>query len=901
MAMREARVTIEQSERRWHELSIEAAIDRAGARLEGLSTAEATRRLAQYGPNRLADSAKARPLAILIRQVKSPLIYILIAAGIVTLLIGDPLDSAVIIAVIVLNSIVGFVQEYKAEESLQALAKMTAPHARVLRDGEEHEIDAEEVVPGDVAILETGMKVPADLRLIRSIELTADESALTGESLPVAKTTAPIPDPGAPLGDRTNIAYLGTSITNGRGAGVAVATGRRSTFGMISEQVRAVGESESPLQERLTRFAWLIVVFVLVVTAVVFVLGLLTGESLANIALTAVATAVATVPEGLPVTVTVALAVGVWRMAQRRAIIRKLPVVETLGSCTAICSDKTGTLTRNEMTVRRILAGGREYEVTGVGYEPRGEILHAGTPISLADAPELALALRIGRHCNASSVYEEEGRHFAHGDPTEAALIVAALKGGLDHERELAEYPQLDERPFSSERQYMATLHAHDGQRLVFVKGSPERVLEMSVAAAGLPELDAGQALAASQRLAAEGLRVLGMAMREAPPGTEELDHSTAESGLTFVGLQAMIDPPRPEAIEAIARCREAGIRPMMITGDHRVTAAAIGAQMGIVDDPEAEAVDGRQLETMSDEELSERVATVSVFARAAPIHKLRIVRALKGRGEIVAVTGDGVNDAPALKEADIGVAMGVSGTDVAKEASDMVLSDDNFATIYAAVEEGRVVFDNIRKVVMFLIPTGIGFVATVIATIVLGLPLPFLPAQIIWVNLATNGLQDVAMAFEPPEGDVGRRPPRDPGEGILTRAMIERTFFVAAVLLVGTLAIYVWALDATDDVTISRSVAMTAIVVMQSAHIFNSRSLLRSAFRMNPLSNRFLLVSFIGGLALQVLALYWGPLQFVLNTVPLPLDAWLLMLPLAAVIIAVVEIDKAVRRARAR
>ena len=886
------------TEARWHQLEVDEVLARLETGMEGLSVEEAARRLEESGPNVLAVEEPALPLLIFLRQIRSPLIYVLIGAGIVTALLGKYADTGVIVSVVILNSIVGFLQEYKAEQSLRALARLTAPRARVLRRGEEREIDAREVVTGDVVLLESGVKVPADLRLFRATELQADEAVLTGESLPVVKATEPIGDPNAPLGDRVNMAFMGTIVVRGRGAGVVVATGMQTVFGEVSAQVRSIGEVKSPLQVRLERFARLIALLVLGVTAIVFSLGFLTGERLADIFLTAVATAVATVPEGLPVTITVALAVGGWRMAQHNAIIRKIPVVETLGSCTTICSDKTGTLTRNEMTVAKIYAGERVFEVTGAGYEPSGAILLDGQQVQLAEHPTLELALRVGLLCNESSVYEEDGRYRPDGDPTEAALIVAAMKGGLLKERELEALPILDEIPFESERKYMATLHSHDGERLIFVKGAPERIVEMCEATFinSIAPLDRQSALQESHRLAREGLRVLAMAYRAAPPGVDKVDHRDVEAGLVFVGLQGMIDPPRPEALTAVAQCKRAGIRVVMITGDHVVTAEDIARRMDI-SGPGAEAIDGRDLERMDDEELFARVRHVVVFARASPEHKLRIVQQLRRHREVVAVTGDGVNDAPALKQADIGVAMGIVGTDVAREAADMVLADDNFATIYAAVEEGRVVFDNIRKVIMFLIPTGLGLILTVIASIALRLPLPFLPAQAVWINLVTNGLQDVAMAFEPAEEDVGRRPPRDPRERVMTRPMIERTILVGFVLLAGTLASFVWQLGAGAGLDYARTVSMTTMVLFQNFHIFNSRSFAKSFFQINPLSNRFLFVSIVAALGLHVLALYWGPMQSVLRTEPLRLETWLVMVPIAATVLLAVEVDKGIRR----
>lgn len=883
----------------WYQLNIDDVLSRLQTRREGLTRAEAVARLRSVGPNALESQEGARPLLILVRQVRSPLIYILIVAGLISILLQHYTDAAVIFGVIIVDAVVGFVQEYKAEEALRALARLTAPKARVLRDGEAREVATTEVVPGDIVLLDSGVEVPADVRLFRAFDLEVDESILSGESLPVAKTVEPIAAEYLPLGEQTNMAFMGTKIVRGRGAGVVVATGMLTVLGRISADVRGATEPETPLQGQIERFSRLIAVATLVVTSVVFGLGLLRGEPLADIFLTAVATAVATVPEGLPITITLALAVGVWRMAQRNAIIRKLPAVETLGSCTTICSDKTGTLTTNQMTVTTIVAQGLTFEVTGVGYEPHGEIRLAGRAIDPREFPALELALRIGLLCNDASVYVENGQFRADGDPTEAALIVAALKGGLVEEDERDAYPRVDEIPFESERQYMATLNALDGRRLILVKGAPERILGMcdySYTGSQQP-LDHDVALRAFHSLASRGLRVLALAFREAPPGTREIGHGDVEGGLTFVGLAGMIDPPRPTAIDAVAKCQQAGIRVVMITGDYGITAAAIACQMGIARDCPPDVVDGRDLHEMSDDELHQVVESTTVYARIAPDQKLRIVRQLQRHGEVVAVTGDGVNDAPALKQADIGVAMG-TGTDVAKEASDMVLADDNFASIYAAVEEGRVVYDNIRKVILFLIPTGLGLVVMVIASIALGLPLPFLPAQAVWINLVTNGTQDIAMAFEPPESGIGRRPPRSPSEGLLTPLMAQRIILVGIVIAIGTLIAFSISLSTENGVVYARTVAMTTMVLFQNFHIFNSRSLTRYFFQINPLSNRFLFISVVAALILHVVALYWAPLQRILQTEPLALSTWLGMVATASTVLIVVAVEQAIRRA---
>jgi Ca2+-transporting ATPase len=892
-----------RNERRsWHLLEDHEAFSQLNTSAEGLSQVQVVEKRREFGPNELVAKEQAVPLVILLHQLQSPLIYLLIAAAILTLVLGKYIDTAVILAVVVLNSVLGFFQEYKAEQSLRALAQFTTPLARVVREGIEMEIPARELVPGDIVLLTSGFRVPADLRLVRTIELKVDEAILTGESLPVTKNTEVVCDLEAPVGDRLCMAFMGSMVVSGRGAGVVVSTGISTEFGQIFDQVRQVGETKSPLQTRMEGFSLQIAYLALAVTALMLVLGIIVGEPLVNLLVTAVATVVAAIPEGLPVTITIALAVGVQRMARRQAIIRKLPVVETLGSCTVICSDKTGTLTRNEMTVTRLAVGGAIFEVSGAGYSPRGEISLGGVPVRLPDHPALELGLRIGLLCNESNVYAQDGKYQVDGDPTEAALIVAAQKGGLREELERETYVQTAEIPFESERQYMATLHRTDsGKQLIFAKGAPEKILGMSQDRlnqdGSTGPLDNEALLAQARDLASSGLRVLALGFASAPASMKELDHHDLEGKLTLVGFQAMIDPPRPEAIEAIANCQRAGIRVAMVTGDHRITAEAISKQMGILSPDRTGSLEGRDVEGMSDEELAKKVGGVSVFARAAPEHKLRVVQQLRRQGEVVAVTGDGVNDAPALKQADIGIAMGITGTDVAKESADMVLVDDNFASIFAAVEEGRVVFANIRKVVIFLLPTGLGMVLTMIAAIVLRLPLPYLPAQAIWINLVTNGLQDVSMAFEPAEGDVTRQKPRSPREGILTRLMIERTAIVGLVLLAGTLGLFWWHLNAGFTLEYARTVAMTTMVLFQNFHVFNSRSLHKSAFSMSPFSNRLLFVSIIAALSIHVVSLYWGPLQFVLRGEPLSLETWGQMIPVAMSVVVVVEVEKALRR----
>ncbi|MGQ9675952.1 MAG: cation-translocating P-type ATPase [Chloroflexota bacterium] len=885
--------------RKWHTLDIDAVFDQLSTGPDGLSASEAQDRLNRFGPNTLPTEDEVRPLDILLAQVRSPLIYVLIAAAVAALIFGELIDVGVILSVVVLNSVVGFFQEFKAEQSLRALAKIVAPRARVIRDGAEREVDASELVPGDVVLLESGVRVPADARLIRHHELQVDESTLTGESLPVLKQSNVVVDPRVTLADQHNMVFLGTLVLRGRGAGVVVATGADTVMGEISAQVKGVGRSATPLQAKLGQLARLIVLAVLALGALVVGLGMAIGETFGQIMLTAVSMAVATVPEGLPVTVTVALAVGVSRMAKRNAIVRKLPAVETLGSTTVIGSDKTGTLTKNEMTTVKVFADGKTYDVTGTGYSREGTVNFGGYPVNLAEHQALEMTLRAGLLANESRLYRVDGNYLPDGDPTEVALIVAAEKAGLLQDRETQAFQKLDEMPFESDRQYMATLHSRGSSRIAFVKGAPERIIAMSTSSFDGEPLDRDEVADAVRQFAAEGLRVLAMGYKQLPEDAQHLDCESLECNLTFLGLQGLLDPPRPEAIEAIARAKEAGIRVVMITGDQKITAQAIAEKMGIdgANGGQPRVLEGSELMDMTDDDLHEAVEDISIYARATPVHKLRIVQQLRRRGEVVAVTGDGVNDAPALKAADIGVAMGKSGTDVAKEAAEMVLTDDNFASIFAAVQEGRVVFDNIRKVILFLIPTGFSIVLVVLASILLGLPLPFLPAQVIWINLVTNGLQDVAMAFEPAEGDVTKRPPRDPREGILTRCMMERTVLVAVVLAIGTLALFATQLNMGMPLDQARTVALTTMVLFQNFHVFNTRSFNRPFFTMNPLSNRFLFASIVGALGLHLLALHYGPLQTALRTQPLSAQTWLLMIAVASSVLLVVEIDKMVRR----
>ncbi len=883
---------------RWHQLNHNEVLRKLQTSEAGLSESEARKRLVFYGPNRLVEEEKIKKFKILLHQFASPLIYILIAAGMVTVYFREYVDTGVIYFIVVLNAIIGYIQEYKAEESVRALKRMVVPRARVLREGLEKEIDSEEIVPGDIVLIASGAKIPADIRLLHSIELKIDEAMLTGESIPVEKAVFPLEEEELIPGDQINMAFMGTISVGGRARGAVVETGANTVLGSIAGEVKEIGLAEAPIQKKIERFAKAIGVFVLAASSLLFIAGLITGESAVEMFMTAVAAAVAAIPEGLPIVVTIALAVGVSRMARHNAIIRKLPAVETLGSTTVICTDKTGTLTKNEMTVKVAYDGQHVYEFTGSGYEPKGEVLHEGMRVHPAKEDRLLQVLRIGLLCNESDVYEENGQYKADGDPTEAALIVSAMKAGLLAEAEKEAYQQTGIIPFESERGYMAALLTANGRKLIFVKGAPERMLEMCETDAYGASLDKKAVSSAAGNFAAAGLRVLAFAWKDAPVDTVEITHRGVESGFVFAGLQGMIDPPRPEAVKAIEDCRTAGIRVVMITGDHAITAKAIAEQMGISGAGEG-VLTGRELEAMSDEGLFQRVVKIPVFARVAPRHKLRITEQLKRHGEIVAMTGDGVNDAPALKAAHIGIAMGRAGTDVAKEASDMVLADDNFASIFAAVKEGRIVFDNLRKVTFFLIPTGVAAILSIAGAIALGIPIPYVPAQLLWINLVTNGLQDVALAFEPGEKDVLTRPPRLPGEGIMSGLLIQRTVLVGLVISLGVIYTFASALWAGEPVEKARSVAVTTMVFFQFFQAFNSRSEIKSLFKMNPMGNSFLFFSMIAAFFAQVAFLYMPAFQWVFRTEPISMADWLHILSVAATVIIAVEADKWLRRKR--
>ncbi|MBS3941099.1 MAG: HAD-IC family P-type ATPase, partial [Actinobacteria bacterium] len=817
----------------WHALAVDDVALLLDAAADGLGSQEAAARLEEVGPNVIEDAPPPSLATTVLAQFRSPLITILLLAAAVTLVLGEHVDAIVIAAVLVLNATIGTFQERRAEQSVRALQHLVAPRARVLRDDHEHEIPSAELVPGDTVLLESGARVPADLRLAECQSLTVDESLLTGESTTVRKQTRSLASTTS-LADRSNLAFAGSVVARGRGRGYVIATGGSTQLGAIAEQVRTTAMPRTPVQVRLDRFSHRIAVIVLVAASIAFAVGLLVGNTAAQMFTFAVALAVSAVPEGLPVAFTITMAVGVTRMARRRAIIRRLPAVETLGSTTVVCSDKTGTLTRNEMTVAEIwTAGGRFLARGAVGDE---NVLGAE---DVAQHRELFLTLLTGVLASEADAFLVDGRLEVTGDPTEAALVRVAAEVGLAPSRLRAEHPVVGRQPFEPERRYAAVqCHLAEGE-CVLLQGAPERILDLcdhEMAGGRLRPVDGGGVLAAVEEMASRGRRVLAFAYRPVPAGHRGLDEAETPKGLVFVGLQGMVDPPREGVSEAVVHLHRAGMRVLMVTGDHAITAAAIAGEIGL---GAGDTITGHELDGIDDDALRARLPDTTVFARVAPEQKLRIVQTLRALGEVVAVTGDGVNDAPALLAADIGIAMGRDGTDVARDAADMVLADDDFVTIRAAVEEGRITFDNLRKVTFFLISTGAAEIFMLLVGLALGWPLILLPAQLLWLNLVTNGVQDVALAFEPAEPGVLDRPPRDPREGLVSRLLWTRTAVVAVVMGLGTLAVFRWSLDSTGSVETARTAAMTTMVLFQAVHVGNSRRERSSAFSTPPWTNR--------------------------------------------------------------
>ena len=892
-------------DKHWHHLPQEEVLDLLDAdSSRGLDRFEVQHRMERFGPNALTPRKGHGPLVRFLLQFNQALVYILLLAVVVKLLLGAWVDAGVIFGVVLINSLIGFLQEGKALRALEALARAMTAEATVLRAGEKHRIDAKDLVPGDIVLLASGDKVPADLRLLSSRSLQIDESALTGESVPVEKESEVLGHDTV-LADRSNMAYSSTLVTHGTGAGVATVTGDGTEIGRISELIAGAEVLATPLTRKMARFAHILLYAILGLATVTFAVGLWHGKSWVDMFMAAVALAVAMIPEGLPAVLTITLAIGVSRMAARHAIINHLPAVETLGSTTIICSDKTGTLTRNEMTTQHLWAGNADFKITGVGYNPVGVIRQADQPVEVAARPALKELLRAGLLCNDSAVKQGEDGWYIEGDPTEGALLVAARKVGLDVSQTHERHPRLDTIPFKSQYRYMATLHADGDKRLLYMKGSVENLLSRCDTILGadgehLP-LDVSAVHAKVDAIAGNGLRVLAFARRELPEGTAHIGRDDVAAGLVFLGIQGMIDPPREEAVRAVNICRDAGIRVKMITGDHAVTAAAIAGQIGLdgemTPDEMPAVLTGRELEAMTDAELIGAATDTTVFARVAPEQKLRLVEALQARGEVVAMTGDGVNDAPALRRADIGIAMGITGTEVAKEAADMVLTDDNFSTIEAAVEEGRGVFDNLIKFLIWILPTNAGQGLVIIAAVLAGRILPVLPVQALWINMTTAVLLGLTLAFEPREPDIMSRRPRLPGAPVLNRKMIFRILQVGLLLLFGSFSLFEWALLRGASIAEARTIAVNVFAVGQSFYLLTCRSLRLSIFQLGLGSNPLIWVGIVAMMTAQLLFTYVPLMNRLFHTAPIGLIDWARILVVGMIIYTIIAVEKAWQR----
>ncbi|HEV3480224.1 MAG TPA: cation-translocating P-type ATPase [Gaiellaceae bacterium] len=882
----------------WHSLPLDEVAARLETRLDvGLTDAEAKRRLADYGLNELEAARAVAPWKLLLEQFTNVLILILLVAVGLSLVLGHATEAIVIGAIVLLAALLGFVQEYRAERAIEALREMAAPTATLLRDGEEVDVLARELVPGDVMLLRAGDKAPADGRLAEAVNLRVEESALTGESLPVEKQTAELDGDDLSVGDRTNMVHAGTAIAYGRGSALVVATGMETEFGGIARMLESIERTKTPLQLSLDRVAMILARAAIVVVLLVVSLGLLRGQPLLEMLLFGVALAVAVVPEALPAVITISLTLAAQRMVRRNALVRRLPAIETLGSVSVICTDKTGTLTKDEMTVRKILVAGDLFEVSGAGYEPVGTFSRNGSsvdpPRPLREALQAALLSSDAQLLRGGT----DGQWQVRGDPTEGALLVAATKAGLDHADLRTRFPRVDEIPFTSESKRMTTLHETPNGIVAYAKGAPEVVLASctrQLVPDGEIDIDADARTALLERaqdLAGEALRVLAVARRSAAT------RANAERDLTLVALIAMIDPPRPEAPRAVERCKQAGVTPVMITGDHPLTAEAIASELGILTD--GRAVTGAELEAMDDAEFEREIETIQVYSRVSPLHKLRVVTAMQRKGHSVAVTGDGVNDAPALKKADIGVAMGITGTDVAKEAAAMTLTDDNFASIVAAVEEGRGVFANIKKYLMYLLAANLGEIGLLLGASLLGKPLPLSAVQILYVNLATDGLPALALSVDPPERDLMGRPPRSRAEGIFTRPVLTLIAVGGAWSALATLALFVWALSAGKALAEAMTMTFATLVLIEFFKAYSLRSDRNSVLE-RPFANKWLNLAIAWELVLVALVINVPFLQDAFGTHALTLETWLLVAGVAFTIVPVLEFAKLlIRRTR--
>jgi Ca2+-transporting ATPase len=894
----------------FYSLLPEEALRVLGTSPQGLSGEEAAVRLEEHGPNQLAEAKKISPVVIFLRQFASLLMLILIVAIVISYLSGEALDAAVILAILLACGVLGFIQEYRAEKAAAALAKLAAPSATVIRGGHETAVPSREVVPGDILVLHTGDRVAADGRLLETVNFMADEALLTGESTSVEKDAQGVGRPDSPIAEQHGMVFGGTVVTYGRGRAVVTATGMGTEFGRIARMLEEVKAEETPLERRMSTIGRVLAIICLAVAAVAVLLGVYKGDQLWPMILWGISLAVAAVPEALPAVVTGALAIGTTRMARRNAIVKRLPAVETMGCTTVICTDKTGTLTKNEMTVTRLFLDGKSVEVTGSGYEPQGEFLgeaDAGSPV-LQQAAQIALL------CNDAALEENGGAWQVRGDPTEGALLVLGRKAGLTQARLLEKFPRGAEVPFSAERKRMSTIHRGLEGFLMYLKGAPESLLPWctrvltSQGEAPLDEAGRQEIMSQAASMAGQALRVLGLAYRPLT-AIPELTPEAEEADLVWVGLVGMIDPARPEAREAVHRCHQAGIRVIMVTGDHPDTAQAIGRDLGILtrEKTNPAVLTGRDVNAMDDTALLAALADVQVFARVSPEHKLRLVDLLKDQGEVVAMTGDGVNDAPALKRADIGVAMGITGTEVTKETAAMILADDNFASLVAAVEEGRAIFDNIKKYLIYLLSCNFSEILVLTGAIFLGLPLPLLALQILWVNLVTDGLPALALGVDPKALDIMHRPPRPPQEGVFSRPVTVLLVVISLYLTVILLPLFVYYVlfnprqlsDPGQILTQAQTMVFVTLILAELVNAFNCRSDIHSLFTVGLFTNRFLLIGVLLSLVIMVAVITWDPLAEIFRVTPLAWVDWLLAAGLSLTILPVVEVTKWLLRRR--
>lgn len=856
----------------------------------GLTDDDVQNRRKQYGFNELDEGEKQSAWLLFFSQFKDFMVLVLLAATLISGLLGEYMDAIAIIAIVLINGLLGFFQERKAEKSLQALKELSAPQVIALRNSEWTKVPSKEVVVGDILKFSSGDRIGADVRIIESSSLEVEESALTGESLPVSKTTDAIKTPSIGIGDMENMAFMGTLITRGSGMGIVVGVGMNTAMGQIANLLQTAETMATPLQRRLEQLGKILITVALILTILVVVVGVFQGHELYTMFLAGVSLAVAAIPEGLPAIVTVALSLGVQRMIKQRAIVRKLPAVETLGCASVICSDKTGTMTQNKMTVTHLWSGGRNWLVDGVGYEPQGYFYREEKKVEPKNDKALQQMLMFGMLCNHAEIKQKNEEYVIDGDPTEGALLIAAMKAGYSRDTLLSQYQIMKEFPFDSERKMMSVIvKDHNERQFIVTKGAPDVLAGVcsSILWDGKRQFITrdvtSKIQAAIEGLASQALRTIAIGFKEIPATTMIIHEKEAEKDLTFIGLQGMIDPPRPEVKNAVKECKEAGIKTVMITGDHIITAKAIAKQLGILTNT-SKVLDGKALSEMEIDELEEIVDDVAVFARVSPEHKLKIVKALQNNGHIVAMTGDGVNDAPAIKAADIGVSMGITGTDVAKEASALVLLDDNFATIKAAIKEGRNIYENIRKFVRYLLASNVGEILVMLFAMLLGYPLPLVPIQILWVNLVTDGLPAMALGLDQPEEDVMKRKPRNPKEGVFSRGLgwkvVSRGFLIGIV----TLFAFIFAYKAhPEELEYAQTVAFATLVLAQLIHVFDCRSE-KSVFARNPFGNKYLVGAVISSLLLLFVVIYYSPLQPIFHTVPVKMSDWLMITGLAAV-----------------